>query len=74
MKSTSNTVTVDVSYDDYIAFDPYWYPGYTGLLRRMVQAKELLDDQVLPLLFKFHLQMHACCRYIHHTQILIMQL
>ncbi len=46
MKSTSSpAVTVDVSYADYKAFYPYWYPGYTGLLRRLVQAKELLDDQ-----------------------------
>ncbi|KAL5486960.1 hypothetical protein EMCRGX_G019505 [Ephydatia muelleri] len=38
-------VNITVSYKSFEAFDPYWFTGYSGKLKRFIDAKDTLDDQ-----------------------------
>lgn len=42
-------VNITVSYKSFEAFDPYWFTGYSGKLKRFIDAKDTLDDQVMNL-------------------------
>ena len=45
--SLASAVNITISYKSYAAFDPYWFNGYPGKLRRFSDAKDSLDDQVI---------------------------
>ena len=34
-----------IDYSSFKSFDPYEFPGFSGMLSRLQQMKELLDDQ-----------------------------
>ena len=38
-------VKVVINYSSFKNFDPYGFPGFAGMLTRLQQMKELLDDQ-----------------------------
>ena len=42
----TSAVNITVSYKSFAAFDPYWFNGYAGKLKRFSDAKDILDDQV----------------------------
>ena len=38
-------VEVVINYSSFKSFDPYGFPGFAGMLTRLQQMKELLDEQ-----------------------------
>ena len=38
-------VEVVINYSSFKSFDPYGFPGFAGMLARLQQMKELLDEQ-----------------------------
>ena len=38
-------IKVVIDYSSFKNFDPYGFPGFPGMLTRLQQMKELLDDQ-----------------------------
>ena len=38
-------IEVVINYSSFKSFDPYGFPGFAGMLSRLQQMKELLDDQ-----------------------------
>ena len=38
-------IEVVIDYSSFKSFDPYEFPGFSGMLSRLQQMKELLDDQ-----------------------------
>ena len=61
-QATSDAVSIQISYGQFSAFDPYNINvnvndetksvGFTGMVKRLVSIKELLDNQVCKLLIE----------------------